>query len=586
MHEDSLADDVGARTRQYNDVMEGADVLVPVLTAPAASPTAPLAAAQRPCPWAKAPVAPQHDVSFADVMSEELARALQQQDLVAQSEPPFPLVAAGEGEGCLAAAVGPPPLEEDCSDDHALALLLQSEYDREHDTVLCREERKFNGASKVSVSFDNYRRAREPVETDSEDDDEDMGLGQSGGRHWDSFERDQRTSQAIGRSGVARQAGGGFTTKHDATVCGRRNACRVMELPPGISTGDGAGFDMRLSNHVYNSLKVHSAQEGRRAARLHDKREKATAEQSLDPNTRLLLYKLVNREILDEVNGCISTGKESCVFHAAGGKSEEFAVPAECAVKVFKTTLNEFKNREQYIREDFRFRDRFNKLNPRKVIHLWAEKEMHNLRKIERAGLPCPSVVLLKKHLLVMSFVGADGVPAPQLREAQLAGEQLASAYAQTVRLARELYSRCQLVHADLSEYNLLWHQGQVVLIDVSQAVDRLHPHALEFLLRDCTNVSRFFEKQGLADVLSPKELFTQVCGLNLPGEGAELLSQIQNYERNEQLLTRENQRKADLFDTLFEKSMDEKCRIGNESAAKPAPTREAVEGEGTAQSQ
>lgn len=556
--------------------MEGADVLVvPVLTSSAASTTVPLAAAtQRPCPWGNVPAAPQHDVSFADVMSEELARALEQDDLAAaqSGDPTLPLVAGEVELGALAA-------QEDCSDDHALALLLQSEYDREHDSVLGREERKFNGASKVSVSFDNYRRAREePLETDSEeDDDEDGGLGRGGARHWDSFERDQRSSQAIGRSGVARQADGGFTTKHDATICGRRNACRVMELPPGISTGDGAGFDMRLSNHVYNSLKVHSAQEGRRAARLHDKREKATTEQSLDPNTRLLLYKLVNREILDEVNGCISTGKESCVFHASGGRSEEFSVPAECAVKVFKTTLNEFKNREQYIREDFRFRDRFNKLNPRKVIHLWAEKEMHNLKKIERAGLPCPSVVLLKKHLLVMSFVGMDGVPAPQLREAGLDGEQLASAYAQTVQLARDLYGRCQLVHADLSEYNLLWHQGRVVLIDVSQAVDRLHPHALEFLLRDCTNVSRFFEKRGLPDVLSPKELFTHVCGLNLPGEGAELLSQIQNYERNEQLLMRENQRKADLFDTLFEKSMDEKSRIGNESAAK-LQTREGVD--------
>lgn len=43
-------------------------------------------------------------------------------------------------------------------------------------------------------------------------------------------------------------------------------------------------------------------------------------EQALDPKTRLLLYKLVNAEILDEINGCISTGKEACVFHAFGGK--------------------------------------------------------------------------------------------------------------------------------------------------------------------------------------------------------------------------------------------------------------------------
>lgn len=557
--------------------MEGAEVLVPVPPTAPGPPPGPLNASRRSCPWGNASSTPQENVSFADVMSEQLARALEKEELATAAQGDHPAVPY-IGEAAAAAEVFTSP--EDCSDDHALALLLQAEYDREHDTVLGVEERKFNGKSKVSVSFENYRRAREPVLSDSEDEDEDGldgGLGFGGARHWDSFERDQRTAQAIGRSGVARQPGGGFTTKHDATVCGRRNACRVMELPPGILTGDGGGFDMRLSNHVYNSLKVHSAQEGRRAARLHDKREKATAEQSLDPNTRLVLYKLLNREILNELNGCISTGKESCVFYAAGGKSEEFAVPEECAVKVFKTTLNEFKNREQYIREDFRFRERFNKLNPRKVIHLWAEKEMHNLRKIERAGLPCPSVVLLKKHLLVMSFVGLDGVPAPQLREAVLVGEQLASAYAQTVQLACDLYDRCQLVHADLSEYNLLWHQGRVVIIDVSQAVDRMHPHALEFLLRDCTNVSRFFQKQGLPDVLSPKDLFTRVCGLNLPGEGAELLSQIQNYEKNKELLTKENQRKADLFNTLFEKSMEKKSRIGNESAAKPETAGEQV---------
>ena len=46
------------------------------------------------------------------------------------------------------------------------------------------------------------------------------------------------------------------------------------------------------------------------------------------------------------------------------------SVPSECAVKVFKTMLNEFKNR-----------DRFGKQNPRKFVRLWAEKEMHNLKR-------------------------------------------------------------------------------------------------------------------------------------------------------------------------------------------------------------
>ena len=56
-------------------------------------------------------------------------------------------------------------------------------------------------------------------------------------------------------------------------------------------------------------------------------------------------------------------------------------MPEECAVKVFKTTLNEFKTRDRYIKDDHRFKDRISKQNPRKIIKLWAEKEMCNLRR-------------------------------------------------------------------------------------------------------------------------------------------------------------------------------------------------------------
>ncbi|XP_023257773.1 serine/threonine-protein kinase RIO3-like, partial [Seriola lalandi dorsalis] len=104
-------------------------------------------------------------------------------------------------------------------------------------------------------------------------------------------------------------------------------------------------------------------------------------EQAVDPRTRLLMYKMVNAGVLEHINGCISTGKESVVFHADGGSLEEQPVPDEVVLKVFKTTLNEFKNRDRYIKDDYRFIDRFSKLNPRKIIRLWAEKEMHNLSR-------------------------------------------------------------------------------------------------------------------------------------------------------------------------------------------------------------
>ena len=62
----------------------------------------------------------------------------------------------------------------------------------------------------------------------------------------------------------------------------------------------------------------------------------------------------------------------------------------------------------------------------------------------------------------------------------------------------RTLYSECHLVHADLSEYNILWWQKEAWFIDVSQAVEPIHPSGLDFLLRDCTNIINFFSKRGL----------------------------------------------------------------------------------------
>ena len=84
-----------------------------------------------------------------------------------------------------------------------------------------------------------------------------------------------------------------------------------------------------------------------------------------------------------------------------GGRDADYEVepmniPKECVVKVFKTTLNEFKTREKYIKDDYRFRSRFSKQNPRKVIHMWAEKEMRNLVKMARHGIHVPEAVMLK----------------------------------------------------------------------------------------------------------------------------------------------------------------------------------------------
>jgi RIO kinase 1 len=53
-------------------------------------------------------------------------------------------------------------------------------------------------------------------------------------------------------------------------------------------------------------------------------------------------------------------------------------------------------------------------------------------------------------------------------------------------------------VHADLSEYNIIYHEGHLYIIDVSQSVEHDHPSAFDFLRSDIKNVEDFFAKMGV----------------------------------------------------------------------------------------
>ena len=87
----------------------------------------------------------------------------------------------------------------------------------------------------------------------------------------------------------------------------------------------------------------------------------------------------------------------------------------------------------------------------------------------------------------------------------------------------QKMYRGCHLVHADLSEYNMLWHEGKVYFIDVGQSVEPSHPHGLEFLFRDCCNVSKFFSRSGCGgQVMSAQELFNFVTRMNIYEESDE----------------------------------------------------------------
>jgi RIO kinase 3 len=66
-----------------------------------------------------------------------------------------------------------------------------------------------------------------------------------------------------------------------------------------------------------------------------------------------------------------------------------------------------------------------------------------------------------------------------------------------------------------------------VWVIDVSQSIENIDTMSLEFLYRDCKNVSKFFTSKHLDNVSTPEELFNEVANKNFTGEGFEFISQV-----------------------------------------------------------
>ncbi|EJC98445.1 RIO1-domain-containing protein [Fomitiporia mediterranea MF3/22] len=228
-------------------------------------------------------------------------------------------------------------------------------------------------------------------------------------------------------------------------------------------------------------------------ANLKDKADRATNEQVLDPRTRIILYKMIGRGLLQEINGCVSTGKEANVYHALSPEGKHLAL------KIYKTSILIFKDRDRYVSGEHRFRTGYSRHNPRKMVRVWAEKEMRNLKRLAVAGVPGPRPIEVRENVLVMEFLGdEEGWASPRLKDAKIPESEHPRLYQDLLLTVRRLFHECHLVHADLSEYNILYDANSLFIIDVSQSVEHDHPHAFDFLRKDIGNVEEFFSRRGV----------------------------------------------------------------------------------------
>lgn len=321
--------------------------------------------------------------------------------------------------------------------------------------------------------------------------------------------------------------------------------------------------------------------------KIKDKSDRATRDSVLDNRTLTILQKLMKRNMLTNLQGCLSTGKEANVYAANASSllncklvESKLDNMYPCAIKIYQTSIMEFKDRLKYIQSEKRFTT-FCNTNPRKLVKLWAEKEVRNLKRLNKNSIPSPTPIYVKNNIVIMTLIEENGTDntkhkytnientlqdiaqqdnemiypidnnlndltltkneiedntkldtinqesfvisekqntcfKPAPRLKDYACDDYNDLYDQSLEIITNMYKKCGLIHADYSEYNLLVAKNIVYVIDVGQSVEKDHDNADEFLIKDIHNINMFFKRKG-CNVRTVNAIYEFVTGKHIP---------------------------------------------------------------------
>ncbi len=220
--------------------------------------------------------------------------------------------------------------------------------------------------------------------------------------------------------------------------------------------------------------------------RIKDSDDLQVQEAVFDTRTLKNLYDLASKGIIDTLGGSISTGKEANIFYATCGQKD-------LAIKIYRVSTSNFKAMQDYLHGDPRFGNI--KGTRRAIVSAWAKKEFRNLKRAEEVGVRVPHPIDTRENILIMDLIGQKGSPAPTLKDIKLGPEEAERAFDKIVEYISLLYNKADLVHSDLSEFNVLY-DDEPIIIDMGQSVTLDHPMARKFLERDIKNIARYFQKK------------------------------------------------------------------------------------------
>jgi len=245
-------------------------------------------------------------------------------------------------------------------------------------------------------------------------------------------------------------------------------------------------FRERVEKKLYKREKEYETEQLMKEKRSE---EYEALEEVFDRSTLMIIYDFLNKGTISEIHGVVKAGKESRVYWAKGKQGNELAI------KIYLTISAEFrKGMFKYIEGDPRFKGV--RHDTRSLIFAWAQKEFKNLEQATAAKVKVPKPIAVKNNVLIMEFIGKNGVSAPSLKEQLPKNPE--KTYEILLNYLKRLYRKAELVHGDLSEYNIMFWKDRPILFDMSQAVPLSHPMADFLLRRDLTNLNKYFSRLGV----------------------------------------------------------------------------------------
>jgi RIO kinase 1 len=214
---------------------------------------------------------------------------------------------------------------------------------------------------------------------------------------------------------------------------------------------------------------------------------------------------LFDEGLITDIEMQLKSGKEATVYLCRANPVTTDA--QQLVAKVFRP------KRTRSFKEDARYKSGrvITNARTRRAVHKktrfgqefedawWINREHEILEHLHSVGADVPRPVRGSAFGILMEYIGDEDGPAPQLRDVDLNASEARDVY-ERVMWNVELFLRNDLVHADLSPFNILYREGRATIIDFPQAVDaRTNRNSYELLRRDVENVTKHFARYGVS---------------------------------------------------------------------------------------